>query len=211
MADRTLRRSYDEANRSGIGMPQVNRTESESDDSELGGNSDSDNSVNGNGQNSERESDSTSRVGYVTIDPEKLGEYIARDNENTSDGSGSRKRRSDAGQKRGKRGTRETGKSASLSSLFCLVDNWANVLLKIPELELSDADRKKLVDALDTFEKYHEIPMLSAKRQSEINLILAFGSTYFPRMILMNKRIKENSKVRKAKNVTPINPQTMTQ
>lgn len=204
MVNRTLRRPYTQTNGSSDGSAQVSGVESDTDVVESGRDTDVDSSSNGNDQNTIGESDSAGGIGYVTIDPNNIDfGAVARDTANNDGSYSTRKRRSDAGQKRGTRGPRKTDKTASLSSLFLLVDTWANALLKIPELELDEKERKGLTDALDNFEKYHEIPMLSAKRQSEINLILAFGFAYVPRIGLINKRMQHEARVKKARNVTP--------
>lgn len=206
MADRTLRRSY-------IGTIPNPVIDGDADGSiadiiedGAGTSGADDNSTVGDGEDTERD---TERAGggvrIVEIDPEQLGEYIARDGAGTGNGAdngdGTRKRR-----KRGpnKRTTGKVKAQETVEPFLLMAHTWAAVFLKCPEIALTQDEAKRLSDSYANFCEYHDIPILSAKRMSEINMILALGMVYGPRVVAVRNRIKEEAKVKKAKNVTPI-------
>jgi hypothetical protein len=206
MADRTLRRTY-------IGTIPNPVIDDGADGSiadiieDGAGTSDTvNNSTVGDGEDTERDTERLgSGVRIVEIDPEQLGEYIARDGAGTGDGSdngdGTRKRR-----KRGpnKRTTGAKKAQETVKPFLLMAHTWAAVFLKTPELNLTEDEADKLSNAYNNFCEYHDIPILSPKRMSEINMILALGMVYGPRVVAVRNRIKEEAKVKKARNVTPI-------
>lgn len=134
-------------------------------------------------------------IGIVDVDPERLGEFIAEraDSGNgNSDGNGTRKRRADAGTKRGRRGKKET--PANLEAVITMIHSWASVLLKTPELMLAESETKQLSDAYSTFCEYHEVPILTPKRMSEITLIACALSIYGTRVVAISQRRKQERK-----------------
>ena len=145
----------------------------------------------------------SSSVGAVEIDPNELDEFIARDSDRAGDGSvnpdGTRKRR-----KRGpnKRTTGAAKAEASVEPFITMVH--ALMQAKIPEMELAEGEAKRVSDAYIDFCVHHEIPILSEKRMSEINLISALWMVYGTRVIAIRNRMKEEAKVKKARNVTPM-------
>lgn len=210
MANRTLRRAYTQANGSSNGSAEVSGVEPVADDSELGGNEDADIRVDGNGEESERESDSNGSIGYVTIDPADLRDFIGNGGTDAnSNGNRTRKPRSDSGQKRGTRGPRK--KSAEIPTLVTvhnLLNSWGQFLFK--ELELDPTEKEKLDAALANFAEYHELPLLSPKRASELELLNALAMAYGPRIFCIYHRMEAEAKIKKAKNVTH-NPFVVTQ
>jgi len=205
MADRTLRRTYTGT----IPNPVIDSDAVGSVTDELpdgdGSGDGNDSATVGDGEDTERDTERTSGgVRIVEVDPEQLSEYIARDGagsgDDTSNGDGTRKRR-----KRGpnKRTTGKVKAQETVEPFLLMAHTWAAVFLKCPEIALNEDEAKRLSDAYSSFCEYHTVPILSAKRMSEINMILALGMVYGPRFVAVRNRIK-NERVEKAKKVTPI-------
>jgi hypothetical protein len=139
--------------------------------------------------------DKPKRIGIVEIDPERIAEFVA-ERADSGDGSGERKPR----RKRSPNGTRRDGNgkskeaSQNVEALVSMVHTWASVLLKTPELMLDDSEVKSLSDAYTKFSQYHEVPLLSAKRVSEVNLVAVALSLYGSRFIAIRNRKKEEAK-----------------
>lgn len=147
-------------------------------------------------QESVYDSNGDSSVKYVEIDPDKLGEYISG---NGAD-SEPRKRR---GRKPGSKNTAGGKKAAQTVEPFLIMAHqWAAVLLKTPEIMLEEKEAKSLSDAYSVFCQHHNVPVISEKRMSEINMIAALALVYGPRIIAVRNRVKEENKLKKAKNVT---------
>jgi hypothetical protein len=72
-----------------------------------------------------------------------------------------------------------------------MVHTWASVLLKTPELMLDQTEVKQLSEAYTTFCEYHEVPILTPKRMSEINLVATGLMIFGTRFIAIRKRHKE--------------------
>lgn len=164
-------------------------------------------SADGNNQHVEREPDNVNGVSYVEVDPERIAEYIAGTGTDTGTDSGSgerrtRRSRSDAGKPRGTRKRKETPQN--LDAVVTMIHTWASVLLKTPELMLDPDEAKKLSESYATFCDHHEVPMLTAKRMSEINLIATVGMMYLPRIIAIGQRRKHTRHMRTATKVVPI-------
>lgn len=137
-------------------------------------------------------------IGSVEIDPNELDEFIARDRDGSSDGNvngdGTRKSR-----KRGPN-KRTTGARKAQETVEPFIEFIHTLMAtKIPEMELAEGEAKKVSNAYIEFCIHHEIPVLSAKRMSEINLIGALWMVYGTRIVAIRNRMK----VEKAKNVTP--------
>lgn len=205
MANRTLRRSYNRTEQS----VQSDAIADGSDESTTGqselGVSEPDSSVDGDGSESVREfvSDSGS-VRVVEIDPERIDEFIANGGSDSGDGNSEpRKRRKYTRRNAtGRKKAQET-----IAPFLMLAHNWASVLLKTPELSLSEDEAKKLDEAYVSFCEYHDVPALSPKRMSEINLIAAACMVYGPRFVAWRNRVKDEARLKRAKNVTNINQQ----
>jgi hypothetical protein len=71
-----------------------------------------------------------------------------------------------------------------------MVHTWASVLLKTPELMLDPTEVKQLSDAYETFSQHHDVPLLTAKRMSEINLIAVACTLYGTRFVAITHRKK---------------------
>ena len=202
MADRTLRRAYPrndgvtQSDASAVSGNAGNESE------RIDGEQNTDSSVDGNGNDAEpnTERDSSS-VRIVEIDPDKLGDYV---NGNGGD--------SDSGEPRKRRGRKPGGKNRTgakkaqetVEPFLLMAHQWAAVLLKTPEIALTSDEAKQLSDAYSNFCEYHEVPILSPKRMSEINMIAAMFVVYGPRFVAVRNRLKEERKVKAARNVTPI-------
>ena len=194
MANRTLRRSY-------IGTVPNTEPDSNADGSIAIGVENESGTVNGtdtatvnDGANDERDVDSVSSIGSVEIDPDKLGEYIANDSRGNDNGE-PRKRR-----KRGpnKRTTGAKKAQDSVEPFLLMAHTWAAVFLKTPELALEKEEAKQLSDAYSTFCEYHDIPILSPKRMSEINMIAALCLVYGPRFVAVRNRKREEKAAKPA-------------
>jgi hypothetical protein len=203
MADRTLRRPYNRAVAdTGIDGSATSGIDG-SEPQRVSGESNADTQSVGNGADTERDTERDGgSVRVVEIDPSNLSEYIARDSAGNGSGdTGTRTRR-----KRGpnKRTTGEKKATDSVKPFLMLAHQWAAVLLKTPELLLTESEADQLNTAYVSFCEYHEIPILSAKRMSEINLIAAMCLVYGPRYIAVRNRHREEKSAKHARNVTPI-------
>lgn len=142
------------------------------------------------------ERNGSQRIGVVEVNPEQLGEFIA-DRSASGDGDGgngrTRRKRADAGTTRGGRKRKETPQN--IEALVTMVHTWASVILKTPELMLDQSEVKQLSSAYETFSEHHEVPMLTAKRMSEINLIAVALSIYGTRFVAISRRRKTESKI----------------
>lgn len=204
MANRTLRRSYGGTRESTGELPGIIDGDVGSQPNSAGTivTDDSATVVDGTDAIGDTERVSSS-VGAVEIDPNELDEFIARDSDRTGDGNvnadGTRKHR-----KRGpnKRTTGAAKAEASVEPFITMVH--ALMQAKIPEMELAEGEAKRVSDAYIDFCVHHEIPILSAKRMSEINLISALWMVYGTRVIAIRNRMKEEAKVKKARNITPM-------
>lgn len=199
MVDRTLRRAYagTNGNEDTISDGDGGGKGSESEQSERITNTDS--GVDGNGDIGESDIDGSSGIGAVEIDPEQLGEFIASGGANGDSGE-PRKRR---GRKPGSKNAGRKKAEATIEPFILMAHQWAAVFLKTPELMLSSDEAKKLSEAYENFCEYHDVPVLSPKRLSEINMIAAIGLVYGPRFVAVKNRIKEENKMKRAKNAGP--------
>jgi hypothetical protein len=199
MANRTLRRDKSKIAGNDGTVSTADGVEQTDTGNSIAGVSDSDSSVDGNGNERESDASSIGSVRIVEVDPEQLGEYIANGTgESDSSGDGTRKRR-----KRGpnKRTTGAKKAQETIAPFLLMAHNWASVFLRTPELCLSQDEAQKLSDSYSTFCEYHDVPVLSAKRLSEINLIASLALVYFPRIVAVRNRIKEE-KINRTRNVT---------
>lgn len=202
MANRTLRRSYSGVKGSEGDSTLDIRSGDDSNAGIDGSIAEDEQPTNGDGEHNEPNSNSAGRVSYVEIDPDKLGEYINGGGATDGGDSGTRKRR---GRKPGSK-NRTAAKKAedSVAPFLMMAHQWAAVFLKTPEIMLSQDEAKQLSDAYTNFCEYHEIPVMSDKRMSEVNMIIALAMVYGPRAIAVRNRLREEAQAKRAKNVTPI-------
>lgn len=161
---------------------------------EPGAESDIDRSADADDRDANEQPNGAVGVGVVEVSPERLGEFIEQragergDDSGSGDGSGSRtrKRRADAGTARGKRGGKK--ETQNIEPLITMVHTWGAILLKTPELMLTADESKKLSDSYAVFCEYHDVPVMTPKRMSEINLIVAIATLYGPRLIATRNR-----------------------
>lgn len=151
------------------------------------------------------ESGSVKRIGVVEVNPNELGEFIASGGADTIS-ERKRRTRSDAGTKRGTRRRKAQG-DQNYEAVIAMVHTWASVLLKTPELQLDQTEVKNLAGAYEEFCNYHDVPILTPKRMSEINLIAVALTTYGTRMVAIRNRKREE----RAAKVVPINQQSNAQ
>jgi hypothetical protein len=170
---------------------------------ESGTESDVDREPSSDDRDVDEQSNSTNSVNVVSIEPGTLSEFIAEraaeraaDSGSGDDNGRTRRRRSDSGVKRGRKSRKET--NAPLVPLINMVHTWASVILKAPELILEESEQEQLSKAYDEFAQYHDVPILSEKRISEINLGVAVLMIYGTRIVAIRNRKKEE----KASNVT---------
>jgi len=170
-----------------ISVQRIERAESDTDRSTVADDSDT-----------LRESNNTQPIGVVEVDPSELGNVIAERaarRDDNGDGKRTRRSRSDAGVKRGRK-RKETPQN--VEALVTMVHTWAAVVLKTPELMLDSDEVKQLSTAYETFTEFHEVPILTPKRMSEINLISTALIIYGTRFVA----IKNRRKNQRANNVT---------
>jgi hypothetical protein len=201
MADRTLRRKLQRNEGNSPSNVDVDSNDAGTNDESIERITNDDSIVDGNGNNIDIESNSDSGIRVVEIDPADIGKFIADGTgTGTGDGDQPRKRR---GRKPGTGNTRKTKAPDSVEPLIEMVHTWAAILLKTPELQLDKDEVKKLSDSYVEFAQHHEVPLFTAKRMSEINLIACVSMIYLPRFFAVRNRMKDESKVKRAKNVTP--------
>jgi hypothetical protein len=203
MVNRTLRRPYNGTasnTSSNAGTDRSFETVAQSSDATSDG---VDNTTIEHGENTIGDTERTSsRISIVEIDPEQLDDYIAGD---TSDGSSSS---STTGKRRGRKPGSTNRKSAakkaqdSIAPFVLMVHTM--LAAKVPEMLLTPDEAERVSSAYIDFCEHHDIPVLSAKRMSEINLISMIFTVYGTRIVAIRSRMKEDAKVKKAKNVTPM-------
>lgn len=207
MVNRTLRRPYIGTKPSVQSGASADGSVARIDDEPEQREPDTDRRVDNDGEESIRESSrDSSSFTTVEIDPERIDEYIARGGTQSNSGrddsdSEPRKRR-----KYTRRSVNGRKKAQETVEPFVLMAHtWAGTLLKTPELIMTPEEAKQLSDAYASFCEYHEVPILTPKRMSELNLIAVLFMLYGPRFVAWRARMKEE-RVKKAKpiNVTPI-------
>jgi hypothetical protein len=95
----------------------------------------------------------------------------------------------------GKQSTKEV--SQDLSGLLLSAHSMLAALIKTPELEIDEAEAKRLGDAVARVNREFGVQIMSPKTAAVVNLIMAAGTVYGPRIIA----VKNNSKRRKAEKV----------
>lgn len=113
----------------------------------------------------------------------------------SGDGKRGRKPRSDSGKQRGRKATK--GSPQNVEALVGMVHTWASVILKTPELMLAPDEVKQLSAAYEQFTEYHEVPLLTPKRMSEINLISTALFMYGTRLVAIKNRKTTERNARK--------------
>jgi hypothetical protein len=203
MVNRTLRRTYTGTIPNPVIDPNADGSVANELQSGDGSSNGDDSATVGNGENSIGDTErSSGSIGIVEIDPEQLDDYIAGD---TSDGSNSS---STTGKRRGRKPGSTNRKSAakkaqdSIAPFVLMVHTM--LAAKVPEMLLTPDEAERVSSAYIDFCEHHDIPVLSAKRMSEINLISMIFTVYGTRIVAIRSRMKEDAKVKKAKNVTPI-------
>jgi hypothetical protein len=161
-------------------------------------------SDNGNADDSAEQSHSVGGVSYVEFDPSQYERHSvtaepAGTDSGNGDGTRTRRRRADAGQPRGERSRKRVTASESIAPFVTMAHTWAATLLKTPELMLDEKEAKQLSDAYEHFCQHHDVPVMSAKRLSEIQLIGALGMVYGTRFMAVRERLKHERATRRNK------------
>lgn len=108
-------------------------------------------------------------------------------------GSSTRKRRKrrDAGSKRGRKANTET--SQNLESILFSLHTMGSLLLKVPELELTEDESAKLASAIQQVNELYDMPILPPSVMAWTNLAIVSGTIYGPRAIAIinNKKNAE--------------------
>jgi hypothetical protein len=190
MADRQTRRTLKRNSKPSVGaIVEISRTDNGV-ASESGTVKIDDRIVDENKRNADNESDSVKSIGVVTVEPEQLGEFInGNGKSDTGDSSGSDRTGKRKYTRRNTKAHKETPQN--IEALVTMVHTWASVLLKTPELKLEETEVKTLSDAYNEFCLYHEVPMLTPKRMSEVNLVIAALSIYGTRYVAIRQRMKD--------------------
>jgi hypothetical protein len=202
MVKRSFGQPSGESRVNGESSTDANGRATGSESERINGEPDADRTVVGDGENTERDTERDGgSIGVVEIDPSNLSEYIARGSTGSGSGDSTRQRR-----KRGpnKRTTGAKKAADSVKPFVTLAHQWAAALLKTPELLLTEEETEKFNSAYVNFCQYHEIPILSDKRMSEINLIATLCLIYGPRYVAIRNRHKQERAAKRATNVTPI-------
>ena len=161
---------------------------------------DSDRSADADDRNVNVESDSVKSVGVIDIDPGQLGNFIdqrsAAGSGDDSNGGRTRRKRSPNGTRRGRSSTKETAQNIdAVTAGLNMLHTWGAALLHIPELEIEQDELQKLSESYGNFAQYHEAPMLTPKRVSEINLAMAVVTVYGTRFMAWRRRKAEEKKI----------------
>jgi hypothetical protein len=204
MADRTLRRSRNSVDRS-----------THSDDGSIGSDALASRSVpiefsseSGTESNVERTThsdtesvDTDERIGVVEIDPADLANFVAQGGTTGTDtGSDTgRKRRKDAGVKRGHRGSRKA-QSQNLEAVAGLLHSFLPTLFNSQIWVITEEENKRISEAYSNFCMYHEVPLLTPKRMSELVLVSTAAMVYGTRVVATvnekrEKKAKQHSHV----------------
>lgn len=201
MADRqtrrTLRRTGASANTSnGTVASNVNDAGNES-----GTIQNVDQRTDGNDSHANGESHESVRSGVnvITVDPNQLDEYIARDTATNGSGDGDGNS-NNSGTKKRRGYTRRTTakeKATDLTPVLDMVHTLAATVLHTPELCLSDEETKQLNEAFMKFSEHHEVSPLSAKRMSEVMLIGVALKVYGTRLVAIRNRKRAENETRK--------------
>ena len=201
MANRTLRRAYggisgDEGQLSGII------------EGDVGSKPDGDGTVESvdnatvtDGPDTIGDTERDSSIGSVTIDPADLDAFIAGDSADSGSDNGTGKR------PRKKRGPnkRTTGAKKAQDSIAPFIMMVHTLMAAtVPEMAMTESEAERVSSAYVNFCEHHDIPILSAKRMSEIELVSMIWMVYGTRVIAIRNRIKEDAKIAAAKKVTPI-------
>lgn len=134
-------------------------------------------------------------IGVVEVDPGSLGEFIARGGTDSGrDSTGKRRTRADAGKPRGTRKRKETPQN--LDVVINMIHTMAAVMTHTPELKLDESEVKEFSSVYGEFCAYHDVPILTPKRMSEVALIAFAFKIYGPRFIAVRNRIKRDTKQR---------------
>lgn len=200
MANRTLRRSYGGTRESEGELSGIIEGDVGSKPDESGTVNTDDNATIVDGTDDERDIGSVSGIGSVTIDPAELDEYIASDRDSgTDNGTGKRPRK-----KRGPN-KRTTGAKKAQDSIAPFVMMIHTLMAsKVPEMAMTPDEAERVSSAYVNFCEHHDIPILSAKRLSEVELVSMLWMVYGTRVIAIRNRMKEDARAAKARNVTPI-------
>ncbi len=127
--------------------------------------------------------------------------------DNDTDRPRTRRRRADAGQPRGTRQKRVTFSSqGNLEKLLLSGHMMAAAFMKTPELRIDGEESAMLSKALLDVMKAYGIPELSDKQLAASQMIMALGTVYAPRIVLVMHR-----KGQKPKLVPPVIPFPNTQ
>lgn len=206
MANRTLRRTQNGARSDASRIDGNSPTSDSANGGDAGsepelpiGEPDIDRESNIDGEHDESDTGDTCRIGDVVIDPAELQQRA--DSAGGGSSGRTRKPRADAGTKRGTRGAKKA--TATLEPLILMVHTMMASFLHTPELEVDQTEAKVLSDAYCNFCEYHNVPIMSEKRQSEVALFMALGKVYGTRFVAIKERRKREKK-NNIRNVTPI-------
>jgi hypothetical protein len=82
-----------------------------------------------------------------------------------------------------------------------MIHTMAAVMTHTPELKLDESEVKEFSSVYGEFCAYHEVPILTPKRMSELALGAFFLKIYGPRFVAIRNRIKRDAKQRAGFNV----------
>jgi hypothetical protein len=214
MANRTLRRNRTQPEGNPVSVPNVIVNDAGNDGEPIERIADDVERSDGNVDDSAEQPNSVGGVQYTEFDPTQYEQrtVTGSDNDNgDSDGSRTRRRRSDAGQPRGERGKRRATAAESIAPFVTMAHTWAASILKTPELMLEEKEAKQLSDAYEVFCKHHDVPVMSAKRMSEIQMLGALGMIYGTRFVAIRERWKEERAARRSHKVIQLGVNNVSQ
>lgn len=147
--------------------------------------------------------DSSSSFGGDAIEPGTISDA-------SETGTGERKRRSDAGKRhspRRKNANRKTQAedAKDLTAVLLSLHLMVSTVTRIEELELSAEEAEQLAVAISRVNELYDGYVIPEKAMAWINLVMAMGTVYGPRMIAYNIRRKREPKTIESTTGVPVN------
>jgi hypothetical protein len=144
-----------------------------------------------------------------SVDPGAIGTSgngNADGNANGDGARGTRKRRSDAGRKRGPRSASKTALDlGTWTSIILTAHAGLASAINVPMLAISHDEAERLAKAIANVAELYDLPVLSPEAQAWANLVVAAGSIYGPR-VLAATMTKKTAAQPAPENVIRMNP-----
>jgi len=113
---------------------------------------------------------------------------------NDVNGTSRRRRRSDAGTRRGTRKRNDTETTQDLKSLLLTIHFWLAVMFKTEYLKFTESEAETLGAAIKRVTDLYDVRILPEKQMAWINLTIVAGAVYLPRFKTMKDETKQRDK-----------------